>query len=105
MIFVTLEDETGTANIVVFKDVARRQRRLLLGSRLLGVAGQLQVRGEGEHRVVHLLAKRLFDHSELSVCWTSAAGTSIRTRAHALQRKPRRPALLSIIGSVFSIHP
>jgi error-prone DNA polymerase len=65
VIFVTLEDETGSANIVVFNDLASRQRRLLLGSRLLGVAGQLQVQGEGEHAVVHLVAKRLFDHSEL----------------------------------------
>jgi error-prone DNA polymerase len=65
VIFVTLEDETGFANVVVFKDVASRQRRLLLGSRLLGVAGQLQREGEGEHAVVHLIAKRLFDHSEL----------------------------------------
>jgi error-prone DNA polymerase len=65
VIFLTLEDETGSANIVVFKDLACRQRRLLLGSRLLGVAGQLQVQGEGEHAVVHLVAKRLFDHSEL----------------------------------------
>jgi error-prone DNA polymerase len=65
VIFVTLEDETGCANVVVFKDVASRQRRLLLGSRLLGVAGQLQRQGEGEHAVVHLIAKRLFDHSEL----------------------------------------
>jgi error-prone DNA polymerase len=65
VIFVTLEDETGTINIVVFKDVALRQRRLLLGSRLLGVAGELQVQGEDDHMVVHLIAKRLFDHSEL----------------------------------------
>ena len=65
VIFLTLEDETGCANVVVFKDLASRQRRLLLGSRLLGVAGQLQVEGSGEHAVVHLVAKRLFDHSEL----------------------------------------
>jgi error-prone DNA polymerase len=65
VIFLTLEDETGSANIVIFKDLACRQRRLLLGSRLLGVAGQLQVQGKGEHAVVHLVAKRLFDHSEL----------------------------------------
>jgi error-prone DNA polymerase len=65
VIFVTLEDETGSANIVVFNDLAQRQRRELLGSRLLGVAGQLQVEGEGEHAVVHLVAKRLFDHNEL----------------------------------------
>ncbi|WP_310452885.1 hypothetical protein [Sulfuritalea sp.] len=50
---------------MVFNDLACRQRQLLLGSRLLGVAGTLQVEGEGEHAVVHLVAKRLFDHSEL----------------------------------------
>ena len=65
MIFVTLEDETGSANVVVFRDVFERQRALLVGSRLLGVAGQLQVQGQGEHIVVHLIAKRLFDHSAL----------------------------------------
>jgi error-prone DNA polymerase len=65
VIFVTLEDETGCANVVVFKDVSARQRRILLGSRLLGVAGILQREGRGEHAVVHLIAKRLFDHSEL----------------------------------------
>ena len=65
VIFVTLEDETGCANVVVFKDLASRQRRFLLGSRLLGVAGALQREGEGEHAVVHLIAKRLFDHSGL----------------------------------------
>ena len=41
------------------------ERRLLLGSRLLGGVGTLQREGEGEHAVVHLIAKRLFDHSEL----------------------------------------
>ena len=65
VVFVTLEDETGNANIVVFNDLAERQRRELLGARLLGVAGQLQVQGSGEHVVVHLVAKRLFDHSAL----------------------------------------
>ncbi|MBK6907955.1 MAG: error-prone DNA polymerase [Rhodocyclaceae bacterium] len=65
VIFVTLEDETGSANVVVFRDVFERQRALLVGSRLLGVAGQLQVQGQGEHIVVHLIAKRLFDHSAL----------------------------------------
>ena len=32
---------------------------------LIGVAGQVQVEGKGEHAMVHLIAKRLFDHSEL----------------------------------------
>ena len=57
IVFVTLEDETGMSNIVVYSDLAERQRQILLGARLLGVYGQLQRDG----RVVHVLAKRLVD--------------------------------------------
>jgi error-prone DNA polymerase len=57
--FVTLEDETGSVNLIVWRDVAERQRRALVGSRLLGVAGELQVEGE----VVHVIAHRLVDLS------------------------------------------
>jgi len=61
VIFLTLEDETGFANVIIHAKLAERQRRELLGSRLLGVLGILQREGE----VVHLIAKRLVDHSEL----------------------------------------
>ncbi len=61
VIFLTLEDETGLANVIVHANLAESQRRELLGSRLLGVLGVLQREGE----VVHLIAKRLVDHSEL----------------------------------------
>jgi error-prone DNA polymerase len=57
--FVTLEDETGSVNLIVWRDVAERQRRALVGARLLGVAGELQVEGE----VVHVIAHRLVDLS------------------------------------------
>jgi error-prone DNA polymerase len=61
VVFVTLEDETGSVNVIVWRDLADRQRRELLGSRLMGVYGTLEREGE----VVHLIAKRLVDHSEL----------------------------------------
>ena len=61
VIFVTLEDETGMINVVVWRDVAERQRRALLGSQLLAVHGALERQGE----VVHLIAGRLVDHSHL----------------------------------------
>jgi error-prone DNA polymerase len=61
VVFVTLEDETGTANVVVWRDVGERQRRELLGARLLGVQGVIERDGE----VVHLVARRLADHSAL----------------------------------------
>ncbi|WP_034607096.1 error-prone DNA polymerase [Chitinimonas koreensis] len=59
--FVTLEDETGCVNVVVWSDLAERQRKELLGARLLAVYGVVQRDGA----VVHLLAKRLVDKSAL----------------------------------------
>ncbi|HXL74603.1 MAG TPA: OB-fold nucleic acid binding domain-containing protein, partial [Burkholderiales bacterium] len=61
VIFVTLEDETGCINVVVWHRLAERQRGELLGARLLGVQGVIERDGE----VVHLVARRLFDHSAL----------------------------------------
>ncbi|WP_295388674.1 error-prone DNA polymerase [uncultured Thiodictyon sp.] len=59
--FVTLEDETGQVNLVVWKQLAERQRSVLLGSRLLGVYGEVQ----REAGVTHLIARRLLDYSAL----------------------------------------
>ncbi len=61
VIFVTLEDETGMVNVVVWHDVAEHQRRALLGSQLLAVHGTVEREGE----VVHLIAGKLVDHSAL----------------------------------------
>jgi error-prone DNA polymerase len=61
VIFVTLEDETGYVNLIVWNDLAERQRKELLGSRLLSVRGEVQREG----RVVHVLARRLEDLSAL----------------------------------------
>ena len=59
--FVTIEDETGTANIVVWKALAERQRRVLLETVLLGVEGRLQ----SSHGVQHIVAERLVNHDLL----------------------------------------
>ncbi len=59
--FVTLEDETGMINVVVWRDLAERQRRELLGAVLLAVYGVWQRQGS----VVHLVARRLVDQSAL----------------------------------------
>ena len=61
VVFVTLEDETGNMNIVVWNRLVERQRRELLGARLLGVHGTIERDGD----VVHLVARRLVDHSGL----------------------------------------
>ena len=59
--FVTLEDETGQVNIIVWQRIGEEYRRALLESRLLEVHGELQ-RQEG---VMHVVAKRLLDRSAL----------------------------------------
>ncbi len=59
--FVTLEDETGCINLIVWEAVAERQRRLLLNAVLLGVWGRLQ-RQDG---VMHVIASQLEDHTLL----------------------------------------
>jgi error-prone DNA polymerase len=61
VIFVTLEDEAGHVNVIVWNDLAERQRRELIGSRLLAVQGEVQRQGS----VVHILARRLEDMSAL----------------------------------------
>ena len=61
VVFVTLEDESGCVNVIVWRDLLERQRRELLEARLLGVAGVL----EREGAVVHLIARQLEDHSRL----------------------------------------
>ncbi len=61
VIFVTLEDETGQVNLVLWKQVAEQYRAALLNARLLGVAGELQIEGQ----VIHVVVRQLFDHSDL----------------------------------------
>jgi DNA-directed DNA polymerase III PolC len=59
--FVTLEDEAGYVNLIVWKRVADEQRAALLESRLLEVRGQVQREGD----VLHLIARRLVNLSAL----------------------------------------
>jgi error-prone DNA polymerase len=59
--FLTLEDESGQVNVIVWESVGRTQRRALIESRLLEVHGELQQQ-EG---ITHLIAHRLIDRSRL----------------------------------------
>ena len=70
VMFVTLEDESGWLNLIIWRDLADRERRVVLESQLLGVTGELQ-KAEG---VTHLLAKRLDNLTHL------LEGTVIRSR-------------------------
>jgi error-prone DNA polymerase len=59
--FLTLEDESGQVNVIVWESVGQEQRRALIESRLLEVQGELQ-RQEG---IMHIIARRLIDRSAL----------------------------------------
>jgi error-prone DNA polymerase len=59
VVFLTLEDETGIANIIVWKSVFETHRRAVMTSRLLAVRGRLQRAGE----VIHVLAEDFLDLS------------------------------------------
>jgi len=55
--FLTLEDETGVVNVIVWRDVRERHRGALYSARLLGVSGRVQREGA----VLHVVARRLED--------------------------------------------
>ncbi len=60
-IFITLEDETGITNVVLWTRQFERYRREIMGAHLLLIGGRVQRSPEG---VVHLMAERVFDRSE-----------------------------------------
>ncbi len=61
VMFITLEDETNVANLVVWTNVFEKNRRTVLGASMMGVRGQVQREGE----VIHVIAQRLDDLSSL----------------------------------------
>ena len=61
VIFITLEDETGIVNVIVWRNIYERFRRAVIAGRLLRVTGRLQ----RAHEVTHLLAEDIEDISPL----------------------------------------
>jgi DNA polymerase III alpha subunit len=59
VVFVTIEDENGIANLVVWPKVFEANRRTVMGSRLLGVTGRVQREG----LVIHVVVEKLYDWS------------------------------------------
>jgi error-prone DNA polymerase len=84
VVFMTLEDETGIANIVVWPKVMERYRKEVMGARLILVEGYIQSSPE---QVTHLVAQRLFDRSHDLVNLANDA----LSRKHAV---PAGPALI-----------
>jgi error-prone DNA polymerase len=87
VVFITLSDETGIANVVVWPQLVERFRREIMGSRLLLVEGKIQRSPED---VIHLVAERVFDRTdELGrLSEDEAQAPSFRSQA-AIHRHPR----------------
>jgi len=62
IVFATLEDETGIANVIIWPDVFERHRRIVLGSLLLRVTGKLQRSAEN---VIHIVAEQMANLSPM----------------------------------------
>ncbi|QFY60430.1 DNA polymerase III subunit alpha [Rhizobium grahamii] len=60
VMFMTIEDETGPANVVVWPTLFERRRRVVLGASMMSISGRIQREGD----VVHLVAQQLFDLSD-----------------------------------------
>jgi error-prone DNA polymerase len=63
VVFITIEDETGVANLVIWPDVFETQRKIVMGARLMAVHGIIQ--RDPDSDVIHVVARRLEDHSHM----------------------------------------
>ncbi len=94
VVFVTVEDEFGTANLVVYADVGARDRRALVGARLLVAEGRVERETEhAEVPITHLICRRLVDRSDLLDGLSSIDGGDNAWAGRALGRadEVRRP--------------
>jgi error-prone DNA polymerase len=80
VIFMTMEDETGIANLVVWRRVFERFRRVVMGAKLVQCEGRVQREGE----VIHVVAERLTDLSPLlKRLWHPAVGDRATLRVQS----------------------
>jgi error-prone DNA polymerase len=63
VVFMTIEDETGVANIVVWKALREKFRKEVMQARLIAIHGRVQRAGEGDHAVIHVVAETLADRT------------------------------------------
>ena len=87
IVFVTVEDEFGSANLVVYADVGARDRRALVGARLLVAEGRVERETEhAEVPITHLICRRLIDRSDLLDGLSSVDGGDADWAGRALGR-------------------
>ena len=77
VIFMTLEDEAGVANVIVWPKAFERLRAIVLGARFVAVTGKLQ----NEQGVIHIVADRMEDLTPMLGLLSEAGETIATTRA------------------------
>ncbi|WP_043343040.1 error-prone DNA polymerase [Belnapia moabensis] len=87
VMFITVEDETGVANLIVWPSLFERQRRLVLSAGMLACRGRVQREGE----VIHVIANQLEDLSDL-LRGVEARGTAASSDPREASRLSGRPA-------------
>jgi error-prone DNA polymerase len=101
VVFMTLEDETGVVNLVIWPSLVARFRSVILGSRLIVARGQLQRQGT----VTHVVAQHLTDASLLLAQLTTATDgiglPSLLARADEIRKPPRNPGAAPARRSLF----
>jgi len=108
VVFMTIEDETGIANIVIWQKTFMRFRKEVMGARLILVEGRIQRSEEG---VVHLVAERLTDRSgdlrrlseEDGLVPLSSADEILHPQQHD-HRTPRHPRNVRILPKSRDFH-
>jgi DNA polymerase III alpha subunit len=88
VIFMTLEDEAGVANVIVWPKAFERLRAIVLGARFVAVTGKLQC----ESSVIHIVADRMEDLTPMLGLLSEAGGT-IDALARADEVKRPQPTM------------
>jgi error-prone DNA polymerase len=107
VVFITIEDETGIANLVVWPDVFEKQRKIVMGARLMAVHGIVQ--RDPDSNVIHVVARRVDDHTHMlsHLSDDSALPSQLEKPDHAGSWRPavsRHPRNVEIIPKSRDFH-
>ncbi|EIM73660.1 DNA polymerase III subunit alpha [Nitratireductor aquibiodomus RA22] len=101
VIFMTLEDETGIANVIVWPRVFQRFRRIVFGARMVTVEGILQK----ESDVIHVVARRLIDTTpDLMAAMSDQGGETRDEKAATAQNLWRHPRDVRVLPKGRNFH-
>lgn len=94
--FVTIEDESGTANLVIFKNLFDKYRKEIVHSQMLMVEGKVQKEGD----VIHVVTKRCYDLS--SLLWLpDEEEEKAEEKNHQEQTAKKQPSTKVVQGDIF----